>query len=222
MILRRLRTTQHAFCPQTAAAGGMSVANAVFPVLFKELAMTAVNAGGKVEFFKLSAESSVCVAVPDGFYTGLRHIAEEMVVDGPADIAQIGIAIVQQSHTGTDIAVAANKGHTLPDKFAVGCLADHRLIVKAEMEILFRHQLGDPLRRFRNVHIQVRKPHRGKHAAFGWAGVHGHQVFIQHLLLGRLVGGGNVGDVDLIDEILGNEKRQVCQLVHIAFHGLFL
>ena len=94
MILRRLRTTQHAFCPQTAAAGGVGVADAVFTVIFKKLAVTAVNTRGKVERLKLATESPVRIAVPNFCYTGLHHIAKEMVIDRAAHVAQIGIAIV--------------------------------------------------------------------------------------------------------------------------------
>ena len=67
-----LRTTEHAFGPEAAATGGVGIADAVFLVLFKQLAVAAVEAGCEFKIVKLSAEGLVFLAVPD-FGQGLLH-----------------------------------------------------------------------------------------------------------------------------------------------------
>ena len=109
----------------------MGIADAVFPIVFKHLAMTAVNARGKIKFFKFPTECPVFIAIPNFCHTGLHDIAEKVMVNGPADIAQVGVAIVQQRHAGTHIAIATDKGHAFLDELAVRCLADDGLVIEA-------------------------------------------------------------------------------------------
>ena len=60
-FLSMLRTTQHALRPEAAAAGGVGIADAVFLVFLKQLAMSAVKAGGELKTIELSAESLICL-----------------------------------------------------------------------------------------------------------------------------------------------------------------
>ena len=92
-----LRAAQHTLCPEAAAAGGMGIADAVFLVLFEQLAVSAVEAGSEFEIIKLSAEGSVFFGIPDIRQRLLLHIAEGAVGDLPADVVHIGIAVMQQS-----------------------------------------------------------------------------------------------------------------------------
>ena len=151
-----LRTAQHALCPEAAAAGGVGIADTVFPVLFKQLTVTAVETGGKIKFVELSSEGLIRFAVPDIRQRLLLDIAERAMSDLPADIVHIGIAIVEQGHTGTHLSVCPNEGHAFPDKLTVAGFPQHRLVVEIEIKILLPHKAADALGCFRNIHVKER------------------------------------------------------------------
>ena len=117
-----LRAAQHALCPEAAAAGGMGIADTVLPVLLKQLAVAAVETGGKFKFIEFPAEGFIFPAVPDLGQGLLPDIAEGTMGDLPADIVHVSIAVVQQRHAGSNLPVSADKSHAFPDEFAVAGL----------------------------------------------------------------------------------------------------
>jgi hypothetical protein len=58
-------TTQHTLSPQTTAAGGVGITNAVLPIVLKQFTVTAVNTGGEIKVIKLPAEGFVFLTVPN-------------------------------------------------------------------------------------------------------------------------------------------------------------
>ena len=120
-----LRTTQHTLRPEAAAAGGVGIADAVFLVLGEQFAVSAVKAGGKFKIIELSAEYLIFPGIPDLRQRLLLHIAKAAVGDLPADVVQIGVAVVQQRHAGGNLTVCPDEGHALPDKLAVAGFPEH-------------------------------------------------------------------------------------------------
>ena len=214
-----LRTAQHTLCPEAAAAGGVGVADAVFLICFKQLAMAAVEAGSKIKFVELSAEGFVFLTAPDFSQRLLLDVSEGTMGDFPADIVHIGIAVVQQRHAGTNLAIRPDKGHAFPDKFAVAGFPQHRLVVEIEVEILLSHQASDAICRFRDVHIKEGQPDSRQHTALTGTGVHIHKTCVQQFILGCFIGGRNIGNIDFINQMLGDEEGQLAELMHIALHG---
>ena len=214
-----LRTTQNAFCPEAATAGGVGVADAVFLVFRKQFTVSAVEAGSEFEIIKLSAEGPVFFGVPDIRQRLLLHITEGAVGDLPADITHIGVAVVQQRHAGANLSVRPDEGHALPDKFAVAGFSDGWLVIEIQLEILLAHQTPDAVCCFRNVQIKEGEPDSGKNTALSGAGVHIHQAGIEHLILRCFICGGDIGYIHFIHQMLGDEKRELCQLVNVALHG---
>ena len=215
----RSGAAQHTLCPEAAAAGGMGIADAVLLVFLEQLAMATVKAGGKIEFVELSAEGLIFLAVPHICQRLLLDIAEGAMGDLPADVVQIGIAVVEQRHAGAHLAVSPDKGHALPDKFAVAGFPQHRLVVEVEIEILLAHQICNALCCFGNVQIKERQPHRRQHTALAGAGVHIYKAGVQQFVLGCFIRGGNVGYVHLVHQVLGDEEGQLAKLMDIALHG---
>ena len=80
-------TAENTLCPQTAAAGGMDIADAVFPVVFEHFTVAAVNAGGEIKIIEFPAESPVICAVPDFGQGKFLHISEGVMINGSPDIA---------------------------------------------------------------------------------------------------------------------------------------
>ena len=131
--------TQDAFCPETAATGGMCISDAVFLILGKQLAMTAINTGREVKVIKLPAEGFVFCAVPDLRQGLLMNAAKGATADLALYVVQPCISVMQQRHAGTDLSVASDECHTLPDEFTVTGAAQYGLIVEVQMEILLAH-----------------------------------------------------------------------------------
>ena len=194
----------------------MGIADAVFLVFREQLAVTAVDAGSKFKVIELSAEGFVFLTAPDFGQGLLLDVAEGTVGDLPADIVQIGVAVVQQGHAGTDLAVGPNEGHAFPDKLAVAGFAQHRLVIEIKIEILLAHEAADAVGRFPDVHVEVRQADGRQDAALAWAGIHVHEAGIEHLILRGFVRGGNVGHIHLIYQVLGDEEGQLCQLMEIT------
>ena len=128
--------------------------------------MTAVQAGGKVKLIKFFAEGFILPAVPNIFQRVFFYIAKRTMGDLPADIVHIGVAVVQQRHTGAHLSVSTDKGHTFPDEFAVSGLPQHRLIIKIQLKVLLAHQTADAVSSLRDVQVEKGKPHSGQHTAF--------------------------------------------------------
>ena len=212
-------TAQNALGPEAAAAGRVGIADAVLLVFREQLAVAAVKAGGKLEIVEFPPESPVLGAVPDLGDPKLVDAAEGAVGDLPLDIIQPGVAVVEQGHAGSHFAVGPEEGHALPDELAVSGPADHRLAVEVQVEILLGHQRPDALGGFGQLHVEIGQMDHRQDAVPAGTGVHVHKAGVEHLLLGAFVGGGDVGDVDLIDHVLGDEEGELCQLVGVAAHG---
>ena len=103
-----LRAAQYPLCPEAAAAGGMGIADAVLLILLEQLTVAAVETGGKFKFIIFSAEGLVFPAVPDLGQGLLLDIAEGAVGDLPADIVHVSVAVVQQRHAGTHLAIGTD------------------------------------------------------------------------------------------------------------------
>ena len=143
----------------------MGIADAVLLIFLEQLTMTAVEAGGKIEIVKFSAEGFIFPGIPDFCQRLLFDIAEGAMGDLPAHIAHIGIAVVEQCHAGAYFAVSPDEGHAFPDEFAVAGFPQHRLVVEIEVEVLFPHQTADAIGSFGDVHIEVRQTNRRQYAA---------------------------------------------------------
>ena len=196
----------------------MGIADAVLLVFRKQLAVAAVQAWCKIKGIELFPERRVFCAVPDLGEGLLLYIAEGAVGDLSPDASEPCVAIMKQRHAGRHTAVTADKRHAFLHKFAVAGFPQHRLVVEIEVEILLDHQASDAVGHFGDVHIKKRQTHRGQHTALAGAGVHIHKDGIEHFVLGLFVCRRNVGNIDLVDQILGDEIRQLRQLMHIALH----
>ena len=124
---------------------------------------------------------------------------------------------MQKRHAGANFAIAAHKAHALTNEFAVIAFANDWLTIERQNEILFRQHFRHSSRNLWNVHVKKRHVHLGQVVPFGWRVRIGDAV-IEHLLARRSIGRINIRKIDLIHTILGNENRQLRQLMHVAFH----